>query len=76
MSNVIVSPPLTSRLLERSLCRRYGFTYWERSDERLTNALFRTVTNVRKVRSFAVSRNTSAWCKFGPGGAGMEEGKQ
>ncbi|MDH4137845.1 MAG: hypothetical protein OEW09_14180, partial [Anaerolineae bacterium] len=46
---IIGSPPLAARLFATGLTRRIGFTYWERQDEPLTNRLFRTITDTRRL---------------------------
>jgi hypothetical protein len=48
---IIGSPPLAARLFTKGLTRRIGFTYWERQDEPLTNRLFHTITDTRKLES-------------------------
>lgn len=48
---IIGSPPLAARLFTIGLTRRVGFTYWERQDESLTNHLFHTITETRKLDS-------------------------
>jgi hypothetical protein len=45
----IGSPPLTSRLFATGLTKRIGFTYWERQDEPLTDRLFRTIADTRRL---------------------------
>ena len=48
---IIGSPPIAARLFTIGLTRRVGFTYWERQDEPLTDRLFRTITDTRKLDS-------------------------
>jgi len=48
---IIGSPPLAARLFAKGLTRRVGFTYWERQDEPLTDQLFHTIPDTRKLDS-------------------------
>lgn len=48
---IIGSPPLAARFFTVGLTRRIGFTYWERQDESLTDQLFYTITDTRKLDS-------------------------
>jgi hypothetical protein len=48
-STIIGSPPLATRLFPTGLIRRIGFTYWERQDEPLTDRLFRTIADTRRL---------------------------
>ena len=50
--NLIGSPPLAMRLFEAGYHDRLGFTYWTREDNQLTNRLFHTIADVRKVGDF------------------------
>ena len=53
MVRIIGKPPLAQRLFDAGFRRLLGFTYWERSEEPLTNRLFAGFGDgVRKVRSF------------------------
>ena len=47
---IIGSPPLAARLFATGLTKRIGFTYWKRQ-EKLTNRLFRTIADTRKLDS-------------------------
>lgn len=47
--SIINYPPLAARLFSAGFSRRIGFTYWERSDEPLTNRLFQTITDTRRL---------------------------
>lgn len=49
---IVGDPPLALCLFDRGYADRLGFTYWEREDNRLTDALFRTV-QTEKVRYFS-----------------------
>jgi len=46
---IIGSPPLATRLFATGLTKRIGFTYWERQAEPLTDKLFRTITDTRRL---------------------------
>lgn len=46
---VIGSPPIAARLFATGLTTRVGFTYWKRQDEPLTNRLFRTIADTRRL---------------------------
>lgn len=46
---VIGSPPLAAQLFANGLTTRVGFTYWDRQDEPLTNRLFQTITDTRRL---------------------------
>lgn len=48
---VIGSPPLAAQLFASGLTTRVGFTYWDRQDEPLTNRLFRTIADTRRLDS-------------------------
>lgn len=48
---IVGSPPLAAQLFATGLTRRIGFTYWERQDEPLTDRLFHTITDTRKLDS-------------------------
>jgi len=50
---IIGDPPLAARLFACGLPHRIGFTYWEREDEPLTNHLFRTIGDTRRLNSAA-----------------------
>lgn len=45
----IGSPPLAARLFAAGLTKRVGFTYWERQDEPLTDRLFHTIADTRRL---------------------------
>lgn len=47
--SIIGHPPLAARLFNAGFPRRVGFTYWERSDEPLTNRLFQTIADTRRL---------------------------
>jgi hypothetical protein len=47
--SIIGRPPLAARLFSNGFTRRVGFTYWERSDEPLTNRLFQTIADTRRL---------------------------
>jgi len=46
---VIGASPLAARLFAAGLTKRAGFTYWERQDEPLTDRLFHTITDTRRL---------------------------
>ena len=53
MKRIVGKPAIAERLLSKGYDRTYGFSYWTRDDNALTNHLFdRFSTNVDKVRSF------------------------
>ncbi len=53
MRRLVGDPPLALRLAEKGYERSFGFSYWERTENELTDLLFAGVTEgVRKVRSF------------------------
>lgn len=47
--SIVNHPPLAARLFSAGFSRRVGFTYWERSDEPLTNRLFQTIADTRRL---------------------------
>lgn len=47
--SIIGHPPLAARLFNAGFSHRVGFTYWERSDEPLTNRLFQTIADTRRL---------------------------
>jgi len=49
LPSIIGRPPLAARLFNVGFSRRVGFTYWERSDEPLTNRLFQTIADTRRL---------------------------
>lgn len=50
--NLIGSPALAMRLFDIGYHHRLGFTYWSREDNQLTDRLFHTIAEVRKVGHF------------------------
>ncbi len=44
--------PLSFKLYDKGYIRRFGFTYWERENNELTNKLFKGFSDVVKVSSF------------------------
>jgi hypothetical protein len=53
MKRIIGEPTIAVRLAERGYERSFGFSYWEREEEQLTEQIFFGVTEgVTKVRSF------------------------
>lgn len=50
--NVIGTPTIAERLFNRGFHDRIGFTYWHRDDNELTNRLFATIADVKKVGDF------------------------
>ena len=50
--NIIGSPALALRLFNAGYHHRLGFTYWSREDNQLTDILFSTITDVKKVADF------------------------
>ncbi len=53
MKRVVGKPPIIERLSKQGCDRAYGFSYWTRDDNTLTNDLFALFSNnVEKVRSF------------------------
>jgi hypothetical protein len=53
MSRIAGEPSIALRLASLGYERSFGFSYWERTENELTNLLFQGVTEgVRKVRSF------------------------
>jgi hypothetical protein len=48
-ASIIGHPPLAARLFSAGFSRRVGFTYWERRDEPLTNRLFQTIADTRRL---------------------------
>jgi len=50
--NLIGDPPLAARLFDLGFHHRLGFTYWTREDNQLTDRLFHTIADVRKVGDF------------------------
>lgn len=53
MKRIVGDPPLAQRLFDIGYANLYGFTYWERDQEALTDVLFRGFGNrVKKVREF------------------------
>ena len=46
---VLGDPPLAARLFRAGFARRVGFTYWTRADEQLTNRLYRTISDTRRL---------------------------
>ena len=53
MKRIVGNPTIAERLFAKGYERTYGFSYWARDDNALTNHLFnRFSTNVDKVRSF------------------------
>ena len=51
-ANLIGAPPLATRLFDAGYHHRLGFTYWRREDNPLTNQLFDTIAQVKKVGRF------------------------
>ncbi len=49
--SIIGHPPLAVRLFNAGFSRRVGFTYWERRDEPLTNRLFQTIADTRRLNA-------------------------
>lgn len=47
--SIIGHPPLAARLFNAGFSRRVGFTYWDRRDEPLTNRLFKTIADTRRL---------------------------
>lgn len=47
--SIVNRPPLAARLFSAGFSRRVGFTYWERNDEPLTNRLFQTIADTRRL---------------------------
>jgi hypothetical protein len=50
--NIINSPSIAARLFNMGFHRRIGFSYWSRGDNTLTNRLFHSISDVRKVGDF------------------------
>ena len=50
--NLIGDPPLAMRLFDAGYHNRLGFTYWVREDNQLTNRMFETIAEVKKVGHF------------------------
>jgi len=47
--SIVNHPPLAARLFSAGFSHRVGFTYWERNDEPLTNRLFQTIADTRRL---------------------------
>jgi hypothetical protein len=50
--NLIGAPALAMRLFDAGYHHRLGFTYWTREDNQLTDRLFHTIAEVKKVGHF------------------------
>ena len=64
--SIIGHPPLAARLFNAGFSRRVGFTYWERSDEPLTNRLFQTIADTRRLDRTNRMPSTKSWLGFLP----------
>jgi hypothetical protein len=50
--NLVGDPSLAARLFDVGYHDRMGFTYWVRDDNKLTDRIFQTVTEVRRIGHF------------------------
>lgn len=50
--NLVGDPPVAVRLFDVGYHRRLGFTYWVREDNKLTDRLFQTIIEVKKIGHF------------------------
>ncbi|MBC8263374.1 MAG: hypothetical protein H8E47_04535 [Anaerolineales bacterium] len=51
--NLIGDPPVAVRLFDAGYHHRLGFTYWMREDNQLTDRLFHTIAEVKKIGHFS-----------------------
>lgn len=66
MPRVVGSPPLAHRLFQRGYKQHFGFTYWERANNNLTDILFEEFSSnqLMKVNEFAQILERLATMKF------------
>jgi hypothetical protein len=51
-TNIVRKPSIALKLIEKGYFRRFGFSYWERAENTLTDKIFSAISEVEKVEDF------------------------